>query len=163
MSFYYISFTFLNECVIQDWASNALPTLMVFTEKLPWSCVQLTVGYLLLSAPLSSCRPIGVNQSQTGYVFWILQSSVDCETCWTYLSTVSAFMIRPVPPLEHRCKENCKGLQTWLHWNLCLNEIYIHRNVFICLLSSAQTLLQALAHGTAEVIQPTHTQGPQSF
>lgn len=74
MSFYYISFTFLNECVIQDWASNALPTLMVFPQKLPWSCVQLTAGYLLLSALLSSCRPTEVNQSQTGYVFWILQS-----------------------------------------------------------------------------------------
>lgn len=77
--------------------------------------------------------------------FGIQQPRGGSGTCWTSLSTVSAFSISQAAALKHVCKENHERLQTQSHCKLCRSNC-THTEIF----SSAHSALHEHSSSTEQ-------------
>lgn len=120
-------FPFLNECVRPAHAKG--------------SCTWLS----LLLARRSSHSPTQQNQPQTVLILEFSSQGGGSGTCWTSLSTVSAFSISQAAALKHVCKENHERLQTQSHCKLCRSNC-THTEIF----SSAHSALHEHSSSTEQ-------------
>lgn len=124
-------FPFLNECVRPAHAKGSCTWLSLFLVML--------IPQSHTAKPAPDCPDFGIQQRRGS-----------SGTCWTPLSTVSAFSISPAAALKHICKENHERLQTQSHRKLCRNNC-THREIF----SSAHSALHE--HSSSTEQQRGHT------